>query len=203
MLIFGAKLRNHCLLIFWMIIAAVASAKYLYIVCTRDWTSLEVCYFTMQSLEIDHCFQDWISISYLLFYLVVFLIIFSLMKEVQTNSSAGYVHGPVIPANTTVVINQQIPLQPQPQPQPPGYYPPPQQPLHHPPPSQPPPYSQQAPYNTGYWTVSRPNTCITSHKVIFLLYRFQIGKFWTQETVIMFFFYNLTSDYLNYLYFLQ
>jgi len=121
MLIFGAKLRNHCLLIFWIIITVVASAKYLYIVSTRDWTSLE----------------DWISISYLLFYLVVFLIIFSLMKEVKTNSAAGYVHGPVIPANTTVVINQQIPLQPQP----PGYYPPP---------NQPPPYTQQAPYNTGY-----------------------------------------------------
>ena len=43
MLIFGAKLRNHCLLIFWMIITVVASAKYIYIVCTRDWTSLEVC----------------------------------------------------------------------------------------------------------------------------------------------------------------
>merc|ERR1712218_264762 len=123
MLIFGAKLRNHCLLIFWIIITVVASAKYLYIVCTRDWTSLE----------------DWISISYLLFYLAVFLIIFSLLKEVQTNSAQGYVHGPAIPANTTVVINQQIPLQP------PGYYPPPNQPLH-----QPPPYTQQAPYNTGY-----------------------------------------------------
>ena len=42
MLIFGAKLRNHCLLIFWIIITVVASAKYLYIVVTRDWTSLEV-----------------------------------------------------------------------------------------------------------------------------------------------------------------
>ena len=43
MLIFGAKLRNHCLLVFWMIITVVASAKYLWIVSTRDWTSLEVC----------------------------------------------------------------------------------------------------------------------------------------------------------------
>ena len=44
MLIFGAKLRNHCLLIFWMIITAAASVKYIWVVLTRDWTSLEVCY---------------------------------------------------------------------------------------------------------------------------------------------------------------
>ena len=44
MLIFGAKLKNHCLLIFWMIITAAASVKYIWVVLTRDWTSLEVCY---------------------------------------------------------------------------------------------------------------------------------------------------------------
>ena len=73
-----------------MIITVAASAKYIYIVCTRDWTSLE----------------DWISISYLLFYLAVFLIIFSLLKEVKTNSSQGYVHDLAIQANTTVVTNK-------------------------------------------------------------------------------------------------
>ena len=123
MLIFGAKSGNRCLLIFWIIITVAASIKYLYIVCTRDWTSLE----------------DWISISYLVFYLAVTLIVFSLMTEMQTNQ--GHVHGPAIqamPANTTFVISQQIPLQPQPL----GYYPPPQQPT--------PPYTQQAPYNSGH-----------------------------------------------------
>ena len=48
MLIFGAKLRNHCLLIFWMMITAVASAKYIWIVCTRDWTRLEVCIYPQE-----------------------------------------------------------------------------------------------------------------------------------------------------------
>ena len=86
--------------------------------------------------------KDWISIAFLLFYFTVFLIIFSLLKDVKYNSSQGYVHGPV-PANTTVVINQQIPLQ---QPQP--VYPPQQG--YYPPPNQPPPYTQQPPYNTGY-----------------------------------------------------
>ena len=42
MLIFGAKLRNHCLLVFWMLVTVVTSAKYLWIVATRDWTDLEV-----------------------------------------------------------------------------------------------------------------------------------------------------------------
>lgn len=154
MLIFGAKLKNHCLLILWMIVTGFASVKYIWIVCTRDWTRLE----------------DWISISYLLFYLAVFLVIFSLLKEVKTTRTQGYVHGPGVPANTntTVVINQQIPLQAPPM-QPPGYYPPtnqppnypPNQPPHQPPyqppyqppnqpPNQPPPYTQQAPYNTAY-----------------------------------------------------
>jgi len=144
LLIFGAKLRNNCLLVSWMLITVVASAKYIWIVSVRDWTDLE----------------DWISISYLLFYIATFLIIFSLMKEVNSNSSAGYVHGPV-PTNTTVVINQQIPLQPQPQvyypPQAQPQYPPQAQPQYphqaqpqYPPPSQPPPYTQQPPYNTGY-----------------------------------------------------
>ena len=59
--------------------------------------------------------QDWISITYLLFYISVFTIIFALMKEVRGGgSSAGYVHQQG-PATTTVVINQQIPMQPQPQ----------------------------------------------------------------------------------------
>ena len=58
--------------------------------------------------------QDWISITYLLFYISVFTIIFALMKEVRGGGSAGYVHQQG-PATTTVVINQQIPMQPQPQ----------------------------------------------------------------------------------------
>ena len=58
--------------------------------------------------------QDWISITYLLFYISVFTIIFALMKEVRGGSSAGYVHQQG-PATTTLVINQQIPMQPQPQ----------------------------------------------------------------------------------------
>ena len=52
---------------------------------------------------------------YLVFYISVILIIFALINEVKVTRSEGYVHtqGPA----TTVIINQQIPLQPQPQPQ--------------------------------------------------------------------------------------
>ena len=42
LLVFGAKLRNHCLLVFWIIITVISSAKYIWIVSTRDWSDLEV-----------------------------------------------------------------------------------------------------------------------------------------------------------------
>merc|ERR1712179_119935 len=75
LLIFGASRRSRCLLIFWIIITACCSVKYIVIFCMNDWTSLE----------------DWISIVYLLFYTTVFLIVISFMKE--TNGSGGIVHG--------------------------------------------------------------------------------------------------------------
>jgi len=120
LLIFGAHLRNHCLLILWMIITVLISTKYLWVVFAHDWTSLE----------------DWISITYLLFYLAVFAIIFAFMKEVRSSPSGGYVHGPATLGGTTVVINQQVPMQQAPQ----GYAPPPQGY-----PQSPPSYSQQPP----------------------------------------------------------
>jgi len=149
LLIFGAHLRNHCLLVSWMIITVIISGKYLWVVIAHDWTSLE----------------DWISITYLVFYITVFAVIFAFMQEVRT-PSGGYVHGPVL-GGTTVVINQQVPMQ-QPQqgyaPPPQGYAPPPQG--YAPPPQgypqsppnysqQPqgypaPPYAQQPPTAPGY-----------------------------------------------------
>eukprot|EP00090_Calanus_glacialis_P012998 TRINITY_DN21622_c0_g1_i1.p1 TRINITY_DN21622_c0_g1~~TRINITY_DN21622_c0_g1_i1.p1 ORF type:complete len:246 (+),score=61.74 TRINITY_DN21622_c0_g1_i1:109-846(+) len=106
LLIFGAHLRNHCLLVSWMIITIIISTKYLWVVIANDWTALE----------------DWISITYLIFYITVFAIILAFMKEVRT-PSGGYVHGPAGPViGTTVVINQQVPMQQPPQ----GYAPPPQ-----------------------------------------------------------------------------
>ena len=42
LLIVGAHTRNHCMLITWMIITAVISLKYIWVVVTHDWTSLEV-----------------------------------------------------------------------------------------------------------------------------------------------------------------
>ena len=41
-LIFGGYLRNHCLLVTWMIFTVIASLKYIWVVVTHDWTSLEV-----------------------------------------------------------------------------------------------------------------------------------------------------------------
>jgi len=73
MLIFGALKRNHCLLISWMVITICTSGKYLYVVIFNDWSRLE----------------DWISITYLVFYISVFLTVISLMMEVRSNSSSG------------------------------------------------------------------------------------------------------------------
>jgi len=138
MLIFGAKTRNHCLLISWMVVTVIASLKYLYVMIWNDWTKL----------------QDWIAITYLLFYTIVFIFVISLMQELK---HSGMIHSPAPQAyvpTSTVVIQQTIPLnQPQPQYPQQGYYPPPQQPQqgYYPPPQQPPPaYTPQQPYNPGY-----------------------------------------------------
>ena len=42
LLIIGAHTRNHCMLITWMVITFLTSIKYIYVVVTHDWTSLEV-----------------------------------------------------------------------------------------------------------------------------------------------------------------
>merc|ERR1712117_65991 len=85
LLIFGAHLRNNCLLISWVVITICTSLKYVYVVVVSDWSRLE----------------DWISIMYLVFYISVILIIFALINEVKVTRSEGYVHtqGPA----TTVI----------------------------------------------------------------------------------------------------
>merc|ERR1712217_409815 len=52
LLFIGARMRHRCLLIFWILITLGCSIKYLYVFVVSDWTSLE----------------DWVSISYLVFY---------------------------------------------------------------------------------------------------------------------------------------
>jgi len=130
LLIIGAHTRNHCMLITWMVITFLTSIKYIYVVVTHDWTSLE----------------DWISITYLLFYLMVFTIIWSFFKEVNSwraNTAEPFSrpypqHGQ---PSTTVVINQTF------QPQTPGHgqYPQVTTPTNYPNQGQgyPPPYTQQ------------------------------------------------------------
>merc|ERR1719209_821896 len=59
LLLVGAKLHHRCLLIFWILITAGCSIKYLIVFIGNDWTSLE----------------DWVSISYLLFYTLVTMVV--------------------------------------------------------------------------------------------------------------------------------
>ena len=42
LLIFGAHLRNNCLLISWVVITICTSLKYVYVVVVSDWSRLEV-----------------------------------------------------------------------------------------------------------------------------------------------------------------
>ena len=42
LLIFGAHLRNNCLLISWLVITIFTSLKYVYVVVVSDWSRLEV-----------------------------------------------------------------------------------------------------------------------------------------------------------------
>jgi len=127
LLIFGSKSKNSCLLWSWIIVVVCVSLKYWWVVFTHDWTAME----------------DWIAITYLLFFTITFWIVVSFICE--TNSSSGTIHGPLtftpVPAQPTIVLNttvmpnqapapypqQQMYQQPQyPPPQP--QYPPPQYP---------------------------------------------------------------------------
>jgi len=78
LLVFGAKMRNSCLLISWLIITIGCSIKYIVVVCENDWSSIE----------------DWISITYLLFYTTVFIIVLSFLKESRSLGSGGQIHSP-------------------------------------------------------------------------------------------------------------
>merc|ERR1719432_603005 len=75
LLFIGARMRQRCLLISWIIITLCCSVKYLYDAIVSDWTSLE----------------DWVSISYLAFYTAVTLVVISFTKECG-NSDGGVVH---------------------------------------------------------------------------------------------------------------
>ena len=128
-LIVGAYTRNQCLLITWMVVTVFTSLKYVWVVVTHDWTSLE----------------DWISITYLIFYISVFLIILSFMAEMSMQRLQQLPGA--YPAQAHVVVNQTfLPMSPQPHP-PPQYCPttPPGYPPH------PPPYSAQPPTNPGHY----------------------------------------------------
>merc|ERR1712213_91020 len=75
LLFIGARMRRRCLLIFWILITLGCSIKYLYVFFVSDWTSLE----------------DWVSISYLVFYTAVTLVVVAFTKECGT-TSGGVVH---------------------------------------------------------------------------------------------------------------
>merc|ERR1719229_2229990 len=61
-------MRHRCLLIFWILITLGCSIKYLYVFFVSDWTSLE----------------DWVSISYLVFYTAVTLVVVAFVKATTT-----------------------------------------------------------------------------------------------------------------------
>merc|ERR1712211_19901 len=75
LLFIGARMRHRCLLIFWILITLGCSIKYLYVFFVSDWTSLE----------------DWVSISYLVFYTAVTLVVVAFTKECGT-TNGGVVH---------------------------------------------------------------------------------------------------------------
>jgi len=131
LLIFGAHTRNNCMLISWMVVTIALSAKYIWVVVTHDWSALE----------------DWISITYLLFYIIVYVVVIALAQEISSPTN-GTVHsfGP-----QTTVITQNVPMQQQ---APTAY---PQQPYAFPPPQpQYPPYGPPQPTQQAY--IQQPPT---------------------------------------------
>ena len=89
---------------------------------------------------------------YLVFYISVTLIIISLITEVKVTRSGGYVHTQApapVTTHTTVVVNQQIPLQPQYQQQIPLQ----------------PQYPQQGKHLLWWWSKSLVTSLVTNNNV--------------------------------------
>ena len=77
LLMVGGCQENQCLIISWIVVTAVTSIKYVWRVLLYDWSSLE----------------DWIAITYLFFYILVFLIVISFLIEITSwrrNSAAAF-----------------------------------------------------------------------------------------------------------------
>ena len=68
LLILGGHTRSPGLVLAWLVATLLASIKYVWVFVTHDWSSLE----------------DWVSISYLLFYSLVLLIVVSFLTEITS-----------------------------------------------------------------------------------------------------------------------
>ena len=67
-LIFGALGRSVCMLIIWMMVIPCASIKYVWVLHNSNWTQ----------------YEDYISLMYLCFYFSVYIVVWSLFREIRT-----------------------------------------------------------------------------------------------------------------------
>ena len=67
-LIVGALGRSVCILIIWMIVVPFTSIKYVWVLNTSNWTQ----------------YEDYISLMYLCFYFSVYIVVWSLFREIRT-----------------------------------------------------------------------------------------------------------------------
>ena len=101
----------QCLLVTWMVLTVVISVKYILVVLTHDWSSLEVVstdqqlqmgkdpviccigrsimsaasFISFQNINVS-TIQDWISIGYLFFTTIVFSIIWCFLMEIKNTT---------------------------------------------------------------------------------------------------------------------
>ena len=68
LLIFGGLNRSASMLMIWLLVTLVSSVKYVWVVVTHDWSDIE----------------DWIAITYLLFYILVIIIVASFLSEITS-----------------------------------------------------------------------------------------------------------------------
>ena len=73
LLIAGSLQSSQCLLVTWCLLSFCLALKHLWVVITHDWTSLE----------------DWISISFLLFLSLVFIVVWSRILQINQERAAG------------------------------------------------------------------------------------------------------------------
>ena len=94
-LLVGSLQASYCLLVTWLLVTLLASAKHLGVVITQDWTDqVRLMSVVLQciTLYIVTIQEDWLSVGVLVFTSLVATLVWAHCKEVRWLQTSGHGH---------------------------------------------------------------------------------------------------------------